>query len=134
MDLPDFLTEHEYGEIRLTGHRIGLMHVVDLLNEGYSTEQVQAEFPTLPLELIRQTAFFYQSEKGVVDSYVARCHEEMDRQYAAYQPGPGVIKVRRLMEQLRQADAAHAADPTWATLSMGEKLRRVEAEECSKAE
>jgi uncharacterized protein (DUF433 family) len=132
MDLPDFLTRHEYGNIRLTGYRIDLLHVVDLLNEGRSAEQVQAEFPTLPLELIRQTASFYQAERGGVDAYVARCHEEMDRAYAAYQPGPGVLKVRRLMEQVRQADAAHAADPTWATLSIGEKLRRVEVEECSK--
>ncbi|HBI44415.1 MAG TPA: hypothetical protein DDY78_16410 [Planctomycetales bacterium] len=132
MDLPDFLTRHEYGNIRLTGHRIDLMHVVDFLKEGCSAQQIQAEFPTLPLDLIRQTASFYQAEREEVDSYVARCHEEMDRAYAAYQPGPGVLKVRRLMEQLRQADAAHAADPTWATLSIGEKLRRVEAEECSK--
>jgi len=134
MDLPDFLTEHKYGEIRLMGHRIGLLHVVDFLNKGYSTEQVQDQFPTLSLDLIRQTASFYQSKRGEVDSYVARCHEEMDRQYAAYVPGPGVLKIRRLMEQIRQADAAHVADPTWAALSMMEKLLRVEAEECSKTE
>ena len=30
MRLPDFLQEVEPGEIRLTGHRIGLYHVVDL--------------------------------------------------------------------------------------------------------
>ena len=126
VDLPDFLTEHEYGNIRLTGHRIDLLHVVDLLNEGRSAEQVQAEFPTLPLELIRQTVSFYQGEKGEVDAYVARCHEEMDRHYAAYQPGPAVLKVRRIMDRLRQADAVHAADPTWAALSIGGKLRRIE--------
>ena len=27
MNLPDFLTQGQYGEIRLTGHRIDLMHV-----------------------------------------------------------------------------------------------------------
>ena len=40
MDLPDFLTRHQYGAIRLTGHRIDLMHVVDLYNEGRSPEQI----------------------------------------------------------------------------------------------
>jgi hypothetical protein len=29
MDLPVFLTRHELGNIRLTGHRIDLMHLVD---------------------------------------------------------------------------------------------------------
>lgn len=134
MHLPDFLTRHEYGNIRLTGHRIDLVHVVDFSNEGHSPEQLHEEFPTLPLDLIRRTLAFCMANKKEVDAYVAHCHEEMDRQYAAYQPGPGVLKVRRIMELLRQADAAHAADPTWASLSMNEKLRKVEAEECSKAE
>jgi hypothetical protein len=30
MNLPDFLTEHVYGEIRLTAHRIGLYTVTRL--------------------------------------------------------------------------------------------------------
>jgi uncharacterized protein (DUF433 family) len=132
MDLPDFLTRHEYGEIRLTGHRIDLMHVVDLFNEDHSPEQLHEEFPTLPLDLIRRTLDFYLANKNEVDAYIARCHEEMERSYAAYEPSPAVLKVRRVMERLRQADAIHAADPVWASLSFAEKLRRIDAEERSK--
>ncbi|HVS34465.1 MAG TPA: DUF433 domain-containing protein [Gemmataceae bacterium] len=132
MNLPDFLTRHKYGEIRLTGHRIDVMHVVDLFNDGRSPEQIRDEFPTLPLDLVRQTIDFYLANKDDVDAYIARCHEEMDRAYAAYQPGPGVRKVRRITERLRQGDAAHVADPAWASLPITEKLRRMEAEERSK--
>jgi uncharacterized protein (DUF433 family) len=131
MDLPPFLTRHQYGEIRLTGHRIGLFHVVESYNEGMSAEQIQDEFPSLPLDLIRGTLAFYLAQKGEVDAYVARCREELDRQYAAHEPGPGVLKIRRIVERLRQADAAHAADPAWASLSMREKLERIEADERS---
>jgi uncharacterized protein (DUF433 family) len=132
MDLPDFLTRLQYGAIRLTDHRIDLMHVVDLFNEGLSPEQIQDEFPTLPVDLARETIDFYRANKGDVDAYVARCHEEMDRAYAAHEPGPGVLKVRRWMERLRQADADHAADLIWSSLPIAEKLRRLAAEERSR--
>ena len=132
MDLPDFLTRHPHGEIQLTGHRIDLMHVVDLYNEGHTAEQLHEEFPTLPLDLICQALDFYLANKNEVDAYVTHCHEEMERNYAAYEPGLGVLKVRRLTERLRQADAIHATDSGWLSLSVAEKLRRVEAEEHSK--
>lgn len=48
MELPDFLNDTD-GEIRLTGHRIGLMHVVDRYNEGYSVEGIVCESLTLRL-------------------------------------------------------------------------------------
>lgn len=132
MDLPDFLTRHAYGAIRLTGHRIDLMHVVDLYNDDFSAEQLHEEFPTLPLELIRQTLAFYTANKKEVDAYIAHCHEEMERAYAAYVPGPAVLKIRRLLARVREADAMHATDPSWMALTFGEKLARMETEEHSK--
>ena len=38
MNLPDFLTEDRYGFVHFVGHRIGLQHVIDLHNEGYTPE------------------------------------------------------------------------------------------------
>ena len=40
MQLPDFLTLHEYGNIRITGHRIGLFHVVEGFREGMSAQEI----------------------------------------------------------------------------------------------
>jgi uncharacterized protein (DUF433 family) len=82
MRLPDFLQEVEPGEIRLTGHRIGLYHVVDLCQQGYSAEMVHEEFPSLPLELVRQVLGFYQENKAEVDAYVAQYRAEIERHYA----------------------------------------------------
>lgn len=51
MNLPDFLTDHPDGEIRVTGHRISLYTVIRVYNEGQSAEAIHATFPTLPVDL-----------------------------------------------------------------------------------
>jgi uncharacterized protein (DUF433 family) len=79
MKLPEFLTEVPYGEIRLTGHRIGLFHVVYDYNRGYSAERLHEEFPTLSLDLINKVLDFYRQNRAEVDAYMARCEEEMER-------------------------------------------------------
>lgn len=86
MQLPDFLMEVPFGEIRLTGHRIGLFHVVSDYNRGYSPEQLHEEFPTLPLELISKVLAFYKENRDEVDAYMARCEEEMERNRRASKP------------------------------------------------
>lgn len=105
MDLPDFLTRHKYGEIRLTGHRIGLLHLVDCYNEGMSPDQIAEHFPTLPVSLIQDVVGFYQKHRGEVDAYVAACREEIDRQAAASHPWPDLAELRRRMEAKRRAES-----------------------------
>ncbi len=78
MKLPEFLTEWPFGEIVLTGHRIGLYHVVYDYNQGYSPEQLHEEFPTLSLDLINKVLAFYQENRAEVDAYMARCEEEIE--------------------------------------------------------
>jgi uncharacterized protein (DUF433 family) len=82
MSLPDFLTEVPYGEIRLTGHRIGLYHVVSYYQDGYTAEMLHDQFPTLSLELIRKVLGFYEQNKAEVDAYVAVEGAEIDHQSA----------------------------------------------------
>jgi uncharacterized protein (DUF433 family) len=125
MKLPEFLTLWPFDEIVLTGHRIGLMHVVDFYNDGYTPAMLHEQFPDLSPELIDKVLAFYAANREEVDQYCARCHEEMDRNYANYKPGPAIVKMRQLMDRLRQAEAEHADDPTWSGLSIGEKLRRL---------
>jgi uncharacterized protein (DUF433 family) len=82
MKLPDFLTEHPYGAIRLTGHRIDLLDVIEPYQEGVSAEMLASEYPTLSLALIYKVLAFYLENKDEVDAYVARCRKELDRQEA----------------------------------------------------
>jgi uncharacterized protein (DUF433 family) len=127
MQLPAFLTRDVDDEIRLTGHRIGLYTVVREYKEGRSAEQIAAEYPSLPLELVRQVIAFYLDNRSEVDAYVAAYRADLERQAAA-PPGPGVLRIRQLMEKIQQGDQKYGRDPSWSSLSAMEKLRRLERE------
>lgn len=72
MVLPDFLTEVPHGGIRVTGHRIGLEHLVDYYNQGFSAEMLLEQFPTLPLATIHKVIAFYLENRETIDAYVAQ--------------------------------------------------------------
>ena len=57
MRLPDYLNNAD-GEIRLTGHRIGLVHVVKAYNDGNTAELIGPMFPTVPLALVHKVIAF----------------------------------------------------------------------------
>jgi uncharacterized protein (DUF433 family) len=104
MELPEFLTEWPMGEIVLTGHRIGLYHVISYHNDGYSAEQLHERFPTLSLELIQKVLAFYEANRAEVDAYVARCQAEIDHLRATT---PRVIdweELRRKFEARKRAE------------------------------
>jgi uncharacterized protein (DUF433 family) len=107
MKLPEFLTEWPYGEIVLTGHRIGLYHVVYQYKRGSSPEQIHEEYPTLPLELINKVLAFYKENQSEVDAYVAHCEAEMDRQYAEHLARGRVLdwdELRKRFEAMKQVE------------------------------
>src|SRR5580658_9890798 len=83
MDLPEFLTRHEKGEIRLTGHRIDLFHMISHYNQGYSAEMLLDQYPTLNLPLIQKVIAFYGNNPADVDAYVADVQASIDRLRAA---------------------------------------------------
>jgi uncharacterized protein (DUF433 family) len=100
MPLPEFLIDHPDGEIRITGHRISLLNVVDLYNEGHSAEVMATEyFDTLSTELLQKIIDFYLTNRFEVDAYVAKERAEIERQMAAHVPGPGYLRIRKLMEE-----------------------------------
>ncbi len=79
MNLPDFLTNAD-GDIDLTGHRIGLYHVVQRYNEGDSAEMISSCFPTLPLSLVHKVIAFYLENQAEVDAYVADYAADLAKQ------------------------------------------------------
>jgi uncharacterized protein (DUF433 family) len=95
MDLPHYLTQSPKGEIVLTGHRIGLYSVIDRYQRGHSPEQIHDEFPTLESDLLRDVISFYQAHQDEVDAYVAEYRADLDRQEAASEPSPTVLRIRR---------------------------------------
>ena len=83
MELPPFLERVAYGGIRLTGHRIGLEHVVCPFREGASAEEIAADFSSLSLALVQDVLGFYVANRDFVDAYIAEGDAEAERQEAA---------------------------------------------------
>jgi uncharacterized protein (DUF433 family) len=102
MQLPDFLTEDPDGFIHVTGHRIGLQHLVFYYNEGYSPEMLFCEYPTLTLATIHKVIAFYLENQKVVDEYIAQCQREIDAQRAATPRGPGLAELRQRLAKMKQ--------------------------------
>jgi uncharacterized protein (DUF433 family) len=99
--LPDFLTRHEKGEIRLSGHRIDLFHLVSYYNDGYSAEMLLGQFPTLNLALIHKLIAFYLENQAEVDAYVARCAAEIEY-YRATTPPASTLEQLRARKRVRE--------------------------------
>jgi uncharacterized protein (DUF433 family) len=102
MELPDFLTRNQFGEIRLSGHRIGLLHLVERYNEGLSPEAILCEYPTLSLATIHKVIAFYLDNQAEVDSYVAAVRHEIEQQADARSAGPTIVELRRRFEAMRR--------------------------------
>lgn len=104
MKLPEFLTEWPFGEIVLTGHRIGLYHVMYYHKEGYTAEMLHERFPTLSLDLIENVLAFARDNQAEVDAYVTRCQEEIDHLRATT---PRVLdwdKLRERFEAMKRVE------------------------------
>ena len=104
MTLPDFLVDHPDGEIRLTGHRIGLEHVVQFYKEGFSPEMLHEQYPTLPLALVHKVIAFYLENQTEVDAYVADCQTEIERQRASAVKGPSLAELQQRMKDRQTAE------------------------------
>lgn len=95
MNLPDFLNAAPDGEIRLTGHRIGLFHLVQSYNEGESAEMIACRYPTLPLALVHKVIAFYLDNHVEVDEYVAAASVALkDQRDTAKQFDIGLLRRR----------------------------------------
>lgn len=87
------------GEIRVTGHRIDLYLLVQRCNEGYTAEMLHNEYPTLPLELIHDVIGFCLDNQAGVAQYLAEVQARIDGTRSSYQPGPGILRLRKRAEE-----------------------------------
>jgi uncharacterized protein (DUF433 family) len=95
MTLPDFLTQDPDGEIRLTGHRVGLYSVVRSYQEGNPPEKIHDDLPSVPLSHIFKVLGFYLENQEAVDAYVAAYREDLAGQSTELRQGPGLEELRR---------------------------------------
>lgn len=83
LQLPDFLSQLPDGEICLSGHRIGLFHVVRRYVDGESAEMIASYYPTLPLALVHKVLGYYLDNQSAVDCYLAGCAAAVEEQRQA---------------------------------------------------
>lgn len=98
MTWPDFLTRDSHGYIHLTGHRIGLRHVVELYHEDYTPEMIHDHYPTLTLALIHKVIAYYLENQTEVDAYISTCRQAIEQLAAGPQPGPDAAELHRRMQ------------------------------------
>src|SRR5438128_1258681 len=95
MNLPPLLTDHPDGEIRLTGHRIGLYTVIRLFREGSDVDAILEELPSLSREKVAGVLTFYEQNREEVDAYCDAFGRDLERQEARYPAGPSLEELRR---------------------------------------
>lgn len=105
MQLPEFLTRDEHGDIRLTGHRIGLEDVVFFYEQGYSPEMLWETFPTLALSHIHKTIGFYLDHVPQGAAYVEQRTAEGQRLKANLPPSPSLAELRGRLQAKRSIEA-----------------------------
>lgn len=101
MNLPDFLTRDNAGFIHVTGHRIGLQHLVHYYNEGYSPEALVSEYSTLSLSVVHRIIAFYLDNSEDVDRYVAEQCEILNTMRSDAVTGPSLSELRNRVAVVR---------------------------------
>ena len=104
VNLPGFLQQDTDGFIHVTGHRIGLQHLVHYYNEGFSAEMLACEYPSLSLAEIHKVLAFYLENRMDVDSYIAGCQDEIDGQRRSATVGPALAELRQRLQATRRTE------------------------------
>ena len=109
MRLEEYLDFQQPDVIRLKGHRIGLEHIVEHYQEGYSPEQIALEYPGVSLEQIYGVITYYLHNQPAVDAYLARINAAAAASYQAWaaRPSPVSERMRAILE--RRLQESHAA-------------------------
>lgn len=102
--IDDFLEVVGHDAIRIKGHRIGLEHIVERYQDGWSPEQIALDFPGLALPSIYSILAYYLQNQADVDAYVVRVNARMESAYALWKrdPSPATQRMRKLWKQQRQ--------------------------------
>ena len=102
--LPNFLTQDPDGFIHVTGHRVGLQHIIHYYQEGFSPEMLACEYPSLPLAEVHKVIAFYLENRADVERYIADCESLVDEQRRSVKAGPSIAELRQRLQTTRGMD------------------------------
>ncbi len=91
-------------DIRIKGHRIGIENILEYYREGYTAEEIAAQFDSLTLEQIYATITYYLHHRAEVDAYLARIaavreQSQRDQDTQLLPPVAQRIRERRLARE-----------------------------------
>ena len=91
--------------VRVKGHRIGLEHIVERYQDGFSPEQIALDFPGVDLVTIYNIIAYYLHNRAVVDAYLTRVNARAEAAYQAWSiqaPSPVTLRIRALKSQRKR--------------------------------
>ncbi len=94
------------GVVRLKGHRIGIEHIVERFQEGWSAEQIALDYPEVSLEKIYAVITYYLHNQSAVDAYLAELNAHADAAYQAWLTAgrsPASLRIQRLWQARERA-------------------------------
>jgi len=107
MQLPEFLSVDDDGEVRFSGHRLRLIEVVNQFNQGHSAETIALDiFPTLELATIYKAIAFYLENQAEVDALAEENDKEIERQASVPGATPSLVELRKRLESKQRAEAS----------------------------
>jgi uncharacterized protein (DUF433 family) len=105
MQLEDYFEFLSPDDIRIRRHRIGIEDVLSYYLEGYSAEEIAANFATLTQEEVHATITYYLHNRADVDAYLLRLAKWREQHYQEWRanPSPVVQRLRELKAQRAKA-------------------------------
>ncbi|WP_036477356.1 DUF433 domain-containing protein [Myxosarcina sp. GI1] len=100
--LEDYFDFCSADDIRLKGHRIGIDTVLNYYLEGYTSEKIHAELPSLSLEEIYATITYYLHHRTQVDVYLQRLAQQRETQYLQWNANSSSLVKRLRTEKSRR--------------------------------
>ncbi|MGK7958676.1 MAG: DUF433 domain-containing protein [Crocosphaera sp.] len=101
MQLEDYFVFISEDDIRIKGHRIGIDNVLFYFLEGYTPEEIQANYSDLSLEKIYATITYYLQNQKEIEAYLLRIKQwkEFHYQESLKMPSPQRQKMQRIKQQ-----------------------------------
>jgi uncharacterized protein (DUF433 family) len=108
MQLEEYFDFLSPTDIRIKGHRIGIDTVLNYYLDGYTTDEIFANLPTLSLEEIHATIVYYFHNRQQVDRYLnqLRMWREKHYQECLQNPSPVREKLRAIKAQKLEVKAS----------------------------
>ncbi len=92
--------------IRIKGHRIGIEHVLAYYREGYTPDEIAAEFPGLGLEKVYAAITYYLHNRPAVDIYLTHLQMHSEDAYNRW-----ITQALPVIQRLRESQSQYPEEP-----------------------